>query len=306
MPDPPGAEVSVATRLVILDIPTVDEKDHSFNVVGLLEMVWKDPRAKPGVYVEHVAAAQLETMWHPDLEIDNEREPRKSENQILSVKADGTVTWQERFDARLSASFDLHRLPFDSQELPIILQTFTVADNTRVRLTPSPESHVKDVSLSEWTVGGMHVTSHAADRQEADRYSELQYSVAITRRPSFYFYAIVVPSVLVVLVSFTTLWYDPRQYNAIIGPGVSCMLVLIALSFTVTSYLPRVSYVTTLNRFSLQCYCFVFASIVVNALAHALSHNGDEARPQLIRRISRIMLPTAFVISNLVIYFNAR
>jgi hypothetical protein len=318
---PQRSGVEVGARVTVLDIPSLDERDGSFQVVGLLGLQWHDARARAGTWVEDAAVRELSRIWHPDLEIDNEREPRKVENQVLIVRPDGAVRWQERFSARLAAEYDLHSLPFDRQTLPIVLQTFVpgaddeAAGETRpppsggdgaegsIRLVPLDGSVLRHgLQLAEWKVDGLEVLPHSVRRAASDHYSELVCNIAISRRPAFYFYAVVVPSLLVVLVSFSTLWFDPRQFNAIIGPGVSCMLVLIALNFTVSSYLPRVSYVTTLNRFSLQCYVFVFAGIVLNAYLHTI---GEGERTIRLRRAARLLLPLAFLLANVAIYLVA-
>ena len=301
----PAAQVDVQTRIVIQDIPSVNEKDHTFQLTGLLELQWQDPRVAPGVYVEQQAEAALANIWHPDLEFDNERDPRKSENQVLTIREGGNVTWQERFDSQLSTSFDLRRLPFDEQHLNLILQTFSL-DKGTIHLKAGAGSEISpEVVLPEWNVAGLTAQEHLAERNEANRYSELLYTITIERRPGFYFYSIVIPSLLVVLVAFASLWYDRKQYNAIVGPGVSCMLVLIALSFTMSSYLPRVSYVTALSRFSLQCYVFVFLCIMANTVVHVAMHEGQDAQSNRLRKFFQILLPAGFVVSNAVIVVEA-
>ena len=292
----------VDVGLRILDIPLMDERQQIYKIVGVLELRWHDPAlaAADGrtarTLVESQAVTQLKKIWHPDVELDNESDPRKTENQVLIIGGDGHVEYQERFDAMLSSRLDLRRLPFDRQELRVVVQSFGLGED-QVVLVPTLGVTIADaLGVSEWRALGVGaVQGHRDEGRLQQRYSEITYTVRVQRNPSFHVFAVLIPSVLIVLVSFTTFWYDPRQLNAIMGPGVASMLVLVALNFSVASFLPRISYVTLLNRFTLACYLFVFSGILLNVIAHRLDQQGRSPRAESLRVLARYLLPPAYL-----------
>lgn len=83
----------------------------------------------------------------------------------------------------------------------------------------------------------------------------------------------------------------PRNADTNIGVSTSAFLTLVAYLFAITVLLPKVSYVTRMDRFILLSTMTVFAGLLHTVANTILIKNGRKHRTERIDRWSRLVYP---------------
>lgn len=114
--------------------------------------------------------------------------------------------------------------------------------------------------------------------------------IDVKRRTNYYFWKIIFPLCLIVIMSWIPRWIEPTQIGTNIGIATTSFLTLVAYLFAVAHLLPRVSYFTRLDEFILLSTLMVFISLLQTAVTTTLIIKNT----QLMARIdwwSRIVYP---------------
>jgi hypothetical protein len=82
----------------------------------------------------------------------------------------------------------------------------------------------------------------------------------------YYVFGYYIPAVLICVLSWISLWIDPRSVPARVSLGIITILAM--GSFLHGSSGPKVSYATALDVYVITCYVFVFASLLEYAVVH--------------------------------------
>jgi len=118
----------------------------------------------------------------------------------------------------------------------------------------------------------------------------------------YYVWKIIFPLVLIVFMSWTVFWINPENAGAQIGLATSSMLTLIAYRFILGNLLPRVSYLTELDYFTLGATILVFLALVEVVLTSGLAQAGKHEAARRIDVGARVMFPVSFALLVLVVF----
>ncbi|CAJ0580984.1 unnamed protein product, partial [Mesorhabditis spiculigera] len=97
-------------------------------------------------------------------------------------------------------------------------------------------------------------------------YDRLAFEVLLVRNMGFYTMNIVIPSVLIVTISWVSFWLNREASPARVGLGVTTVLTMTTLITTTNNSMPKVSYIKGLDVFLNFCFVMVFASLVEYAI----------------------------------------
>ena len=278
LPKPPphqGKPVEVTVGVYISDLDNIDQTTETYEVSGYLSAKWTDPRLifnPKELGVDYIAYKPGE-IWEPYLTKVNAVDENQPNDVALDVKPDGTVQYSERFDVTLSGRFHFSLFPFDSQMLQMIIESFEYDKNQVIFLVDKQQSGWGEdefLSLSEWQILGFSISTslreYVPDKTE---YSRVTFGLKVKRNPEFYIWKILLPLLLIDIISWSVFWIDAKKdFGSQIGLGMTSLLTAIAYSFTISSSLPRVAYLTLIDYFILLSYIFIFSLICVVVLLH--------------------------------------
>ena len=306
-----GNPVTVALALGLLNVTDIDEVGQRFHVNAYLFMEWQDSRLK---YLK--TPQQLDSnlyakgeLWSPTVEVINAVDPRQNYDTKLKADADGIVNYTERFSLEATSKFVLRRFPFDTQTLELVIRPYVgerkdfslITDPDRTRMVPEFSTYS---SLASWDVRGFEVQTATAQGADGKPISEVRFQISLRRKSAFYVYKVIIPLLLMVALSWTVFWVDPADLNTQVQIAVTTVLTVIAFAFAISASLPRVPYLTFIDAFFLTCYVFVFIAIIELMSVH-LSHRSRETDlAARIQRYSRLAVPLAFLITNVVLLFR--
>ena len=192
-------------------------------------------------------------------------------------------------------SFDFKNFPFDTQKLLIRIKTgvgnysdFNLEDDKNVGsltlITPEPgvflnlEKFINPEinKLKAWRVpdNGITVNSNILTEDRYDIYTQkietvsenvLDIEITIERNYAHYVWKIMLPVFLILCVAWYVLWIPTEKYEARLNTSIIALLALIAYNFVFQDDIPKLEYLTDMDKFILLSYIFccipVFLSI---------------------------------------------
>ncbi|PAV86833.1 hypothetical protein WR25_04608 [Diploscapter pachys] len=108
--------------------------------------------------------------------------------------------------------------------------------------------------------------NNVVSETDSGKYNRLVLTFLFTRNIGFYAMNIVIPSVLIVTISWVSFWLNREASPARVGLGVTTVLTMTTLITTTNNSMPKVSYIKGLDVFLNFCFVMVFASLVEYAI----------------------------------------
>lgn len=304
---PKKKPVEVSVGLHISNLADINQASETFTVAGYLLYNWNDPRLayNPKTAGTTSKAIKLDDIWHPNLEMVNFKTSEASDTTV-DIAPDGTVTAQERFSKTLSSGLELDRFPFDRQKLLVVIESLKSPESS-VHLTNNPEkiSIGTDsfVTLSEWTVqqlDGKNGKSYFPP--EKQHYSRVSVEINIQRNSGFYISKVMMPLLLITIASWSVFWINPQEFSTQIGIAFTNLLTIVALLLVINDSLPKVGYLTFMDGFTMLCFTAILVAILELVVAHRWETNNKHYRAEKIHHVARWLVPSIFVLGNLLLF----
>lgn len=313
---PPQLPTEVAVGAYLIGLSEVSEPSDPFPTVDLevfLNISWRDRRlasddenGPPQIFQEEEAEEKLSEIWSPDMEVQNEVERRQTTSIELTVYADGSVDYEERFGATLNAELDLSKFPFDRQALDMELQSF-VWDRGEISLLLNEAQTGFDVEFEtpEWSVTAVEGLIGTGMEVRDDReFSNFTFRIYAERQSGHYMLRLFLPLFFVMGATWLAFWEPAAErYRT----GFFALLTVVATHAVIVSNLPRLNYPTLADMVLMFCYIMAIAVIAIGIAVRRIEANGDVKRARNIDRLAVWLLPVAIVttlaVAALVLWF---
>jgi len=321
--EPPNATAptTVEMSLYLDDVSRIDVAAHTYEVTGQLVMAWYDDRlqalfaaekARTVIEFEGSAVANaLSKLWHPAVEIMNERGQRHTGVRGLDIYPDGRVKLYEKFDSLAHLEGDMHLFPFVQADLRLALGAF-VQNQAELRLQIQRYEFEHGESADEVIVGPWNFVAMTTEDQATKRsdepdvlYSRADFVLTIQRSLLAGLSIYLLPILLIWVCAFSLLWLDIAEVNSYvasrIGGTLTLLLTTVAFQLTLESRLPSVHYLTLMNL-------LVYVTILLLALSISCSvfylnyHRHAKEPARAFNRTVRWALPAfALVVTGLIV-----
>ena len=304
-PGPTNKPTDVFIAIYVMDLDNVSSADQNFTANVLVKAIWHDDRLK------HKSAGnirkKLSEIWHPRLQFVNQQRLWSTFDKIVSVAPDGTVTLRQRVWGDFSQPLELKKFPFDHQTFNIqIVPIGYEHDEVRLLQDPNTPSDMADkFSVADWKIQNFDAKPFNYYPYNDGKYMQgFQFSLHAKRKSNYFITTIIIPLILIVMMSWTVFWIDPKQSGTQMSVAMTTMLTLIAFRFAVVSSLPNISYLTKMDVIILGSTILVFASLIEVVATSSLAQSGRLELARLIdKRVSRWLFPLAFIITFLFAIF---
>ncbi len=311
-PNPDGPTLT-DLGLFIIEVTEVDAVGNTFQIEGFLDLIWCDPRVAfdpeevgvvEKIFLEEDARLELSRIWWPDLTFVNESAPRLIENQELIIREDGTVEYEERFHASMSARYDLRKFPFDKQTLFVEIESHAWDD--RFLIFHEEEDKIgfgSEFEIPEWHTDG--VETRIESRQEIRSqwlFSEFLMEIAVSRQFGFYIWKVMFPLVILVAISWSVFWMIGDGLADRMSVSLTGMLTIVAYQFIIAEDLPRVSYFTFMDTVLTLSFVMMALTIVENVLVNVLYLQEREATATRIDQVCRWTFPVLYFGALILLY----
>lgn len=174
---------------------------------------------------------------------------------------------------------------------------------------------IKESNLEEWEVGSPSVRiERSGPTGSGSYYSNVVFCVYVHRKAAYYFYKIMLIILLLVLISEFTFFMDvvddfPDRLNT----SITLILASVAFLYVASESLPRISYLTVLDKMMLFSFIMLFMtaleSFVAYVLAVKICNSSNEClvdESKMVDMVSAIAYPVSFVLYGLYLSMGAR
>ena len=203
-------------------------------------------------------------------------------DQVYYEKFDKTFTRSTLSGvARIKADFDLKKFPFDTQILKLELMPPYPIEFNDENIYPKPyisvfnprknvfidlEKYKNFNYLKEWRIESVSVDNEIdvqSNISQFDRenlvlsiYDKINISIKVDRNTNYFVFKIIIPVFLILAIAWSVMWIPPNQVESRLTTSIVALLALIAYNFVFNEDLPKLSYLTSLDRYILLSYLF--------------------------------------------------
>jgi len=297
-PSSPGEATEVQVMIYVIDIDEINSADQSFAASIYYEARWKNHLLQhPGPGPLHV---DLNEIWNPRLTIIGQQNAWKSYPESAEIQPDGTVIYRQKVWGHFSQPLNLRDFPFDRQELSIQLVAPGLSEH-QVVMVPlvgdlgRSSNLARHFSLPDFDILSFqaNAASYYPD-QSLIGVAGFEMKIQVGRQPDYYILKVILPLCLIVIMSWLPRWLNPEQSGTNIGISTSAFLTLVAYLFAITVLLPRISYITRIDRFILLSTLTVFSGLIQTVMSTYLLKGERIQKKRLVAQMdfwSRILYP---------------
>ena len=159
-----------------------------------------------------------------------------------TVRNDGFIKYLTPYIFISYCKVDLTYYPFDTQRCKFKFGSWSY-DVTGVNITPSSyKAELGNyVQNGEWELEAMTIEHHVLNYSCCPHpFTDVEYTIVITRMPEFYIYNIILPYVLISILSIFV-FYLPPESGEKMNLSITTMLSLIVFNQLVISTIPPAS-----------------------------------------------------------------
>jgi hypothetical protein len=301
-----GEPTEVQIAIYIIDVDEVSTAQQNFAASVYYEARWNNPMLRhPGPGPLHRGVTEV---WTPRLTIIGQQNVWPAFRESVEIHPDGEVVYRHKVWGHFSQPLELHDFPMDQQNLMIHIIAVGLKED-QVKMVPLvkdkvPTSNIAasfsipDFDVQSWKAEPASYVAHKGEAAVAG----FQMRITVARRLTYYVLKIVVPLSLIVIMSWLPRWIAPEHIGTNVGISTTSFLTLVAYLFAITVLLPRVSYVTRMDRFILLSTLLVFASLIQTVANIAMIRNDKKPLAERIDRWSRAVYPV-LLLAVLVVSF---
>ena len=290
--DQPGPQ-KIVIGAYINDIQELDTERGSFTIDFYLWFRWKDPQVDPTDSIEVMNSNAMEnTTSSPTGGVSGRPFPDPPADM-----PDGSKYQGFRYQGVFSQNMNLHRFPFDIQNLTVQLEDID-QDSRQLEFVPDkePVTISDQVTIPGFEIGTptLKVVAHQYPTGFGDLtapanpvYSRIILTVPVARDALPYLVKILLPILIVILITSLIYMLPPRLEDARTGIGVTALLTMVALQWSTDSDLPSVDYLLMVDVIYVvsMAYILIAMGYSVFASRRTTQESAEAVLTALDRRI---------------------
>ena len=295
-----GEPTEVEILIYVIDVDEVNSADQSFAASVYYEARWKNP------FLRHKGPGPinrgLSEVWNPRLTIVGQQMAWKSYPESVEIQPDGTVIHRQKVWGRFSQPLNLRDFPFDSQWLSIQIVAAGLMEEHIKTVALVRESGRTSAIANQFSLPDFDVVSWDASpapyfpARDGPGVAGYEMKIHVSRQATYYILKVIIPLCLIVVMSWLPRWMDSQQAGTNIGLSTSAFLTLVAYLFAITVLLPRVSYITRMDRFILLSTLTVFAGLIQTVASTVMLKHHQGRLSERIDGWSRFIYPILLVL----------
>ncbi|XP_065067066.1 gamma-aminobutyric acid receptor subunit beta-2-like isoform X2 [Rhopilema esculentum] len=271
--------VEVIIDCHVLSFGDINEVEMEYTLDVYFLQIWFDPRFNvsdkryENATVELIGP-QLQDLWLPDTIFVNSKRSKfhaiTIDNRFLTIYlSDGMIAYHSRITMTAACRMDLRRYPFDTQQCKLAIESYG-HDQNQVKYTWRQDQgcrhecnkvYIYDKDMANFEILEAKKTKEATV-YHAENFSKATASFVFRRRRQYFIFRIYIPSILIVMVSWSTFWISQDAVPARAGICITTILTLITMLGVVNTNMPKVSYIKAIDLYLLVSFIFVFSSLV--------------------------------------------
>ncbi len=290
-----GKPTEVQVVGAILDVDKIDSTEQSFTLNFYSGYVWQDPRLAhdgPGNIIR-----DLSEVWNPRLTILNSQKHWSNTRDEVEITPAGEVTYRLYHFGSFSQPMDLHDFPHDRHvfKVPVVATGYSSDEVVLV-----PHQHIdsfiaEKLSVADWKISNMQGKSREITMANHLKFTGFVFSFEGKRLVHHHVVKTLIPLTLIVMMSWVVFWIDPELAANRLGVAVTTVLTLIAYHIAISRQIPKIPYLTNLDKFLLISTLLVFIVLIEVVISSHLFNTDRKVTANKIDRTSRWLFPALFL-----------
>ena len=280
--------VTIDLRLFICSIESINTLRQELVCEFLLSANWLE---KLDVCkVDDKGNVSWESMWDPRIYFPNAVEMKSSINKRIictdNVKGTVMIQWSYRVKGRFKCPFDITTFPFDDQVLRIHVSSYWSNRVIRFRQELSIGNNISS-ALANFADGGQwelqtYILSDVVEPRDGGAFSKeikeplFQFHVHARRKYNYYLWNIAAMVNMISFLAFTSFAIERNDTGKRLSVSLTLLLTVVAFKNFVSSILPKVSYLTLMDKYVLFNVAFIFLVSVQNAVVGKVSGPSEK------------------------------
>lgn len=283
-PSGDGNKTLVKVGLYLTHLDKIDVKAQTFYAEFYLNMKWKGKHSP--VNFELINSNDYQKYFYEEW-IDKD-------TSWLTCKIRGTFR----------CKMDVTEFPLDKQNLQIDIADYVwIKDSLNYVVNKEVTGINKNIYSAEWDISG-HSANVITIREMEANFSVFQYLVSAERKTTSFMIKILIPILIVMGVSMLNLFINKKELETCIGLGVTSLLSIIALYFSISGNLPDVNYATTVDKMMMGSYFVIFITMIEIVIAHNLIERNNSKLLFKIESLAKLIIPLGYIIFLLFIFLK--
>ena len=275
-------KITVYCGMEIQDIRDINPSKGTYNVRGFVWYYWDDPRYRfNGDKIESLKwnhKTLSERMWLPQLDFDNSVNKLERWSETIEIFPDGMTEYWCYFSGDFSDQNGLmdFRL-FPCEKLPVSIDVNTQYHSGLLQMKYCRLSTNEDIAVEikkrrhpEFIFSNALATPFERTyTSEWDRkFSSLRFIVVARRDKGYYFFHLFLPIAAIMIVFLVGQRIANTEFDAKIGLCLTCLLSLIAYTFSFSDSLPKLGYMTLMDAYITSNYLIIAAGTISTSIKH--------------------------------------
>ncbi|XP_035670062.1 uncharacterized protein LOC118411691 [Branchiostoma floridae] len=235
-----------------------------------------------------------ENIWRPDILVYNRIQDEgwsSTPDTNAEVFHDGTVRWYHPVTLRSTCLLDVSRFPYDIQQCPLKLGSWTYTNDMVEIARPNNASNAREeyIENGEWSLLSVNV-ERAVVNGSTGPYTTLTWTIQIGRRAMYYNYYVVATSFILVVLGLLT-FCVPADSGEKLSLSIVMLLSLVVFMELVTTKLPATSTnIPLIGQFFGAMIVLVAMSAAMTIFILGIHYRGPKISPvpNWLRKLCRL------------------
>jgi len=287
-----------------------------FFLLDVAKLDLKESEFFADFYIWFKVPGSASTTWSPE-NIEFMNGTVEFSSPVASeTMADGRTYWSRRIKGRFRGHFNLSRYPFDSQELPIVLEDTGLSSKHLIfaadtKIPPDSATWVdRQINVADWRItsatlsfdthyyaSGFGLATETDDSES--RYSRATFSLRLSRLFLPHMIKFVIPLLVIAGMAYMVFWINFAEFESQCAICVTSLLSAVALHISQADALPAVGYLVIADKIFILFYLVIFSALVQTVIANNLSKSGKPKESQRLDDFFRVAFPAALLIGVL-------
>jgi hypothetical protein len=285
----------------MIDLMEINDVNQTLTGDFGVILSWVDPRLGQLEGFE-VPVADI---WSPGLVFLNSGRKFTSRPKEVGIGPGGQVKYIQRCSGTFATYHHLSDFPFNKQTFRISLVSLEWSEkDVQLVVDEKVTGQMKQLNISDWTIKGVEGTIGRQFYAVYDKFiSRYDFNISAERIKAYYLWKVILPLCLIVAMSWCVFWINPALYGPQIGLSTTSMLTLIAFIFATTNMVPRLGYLTLLDRFIVGSTVLVFLALLESLTTIYLVSKEKKELAMRIDNMSRFVFPIVFGTIIVTVFF---
>ena len=253
-------------------------------------------------------------MWQINNDLGLEKVWDADTSWNLKDYSTGEIKHSQRYRGLISNNMDLRNFPFDSDVIVVSLGPKFYKED-KVVFKHELEFKIEDTAvhsaLEEWEVA---LPVSIDFKQGAFGHGNVLLNIIVHRNSGYYIWKVLLINLLAGMFSWSVFLIPASDISDRINSTLTLFLAEVAFLFVIADKLPKVSYLTVMDKIILGSFILLFSTAFESIIAYSfvaenkffsscLGPNNDSA--EMVDMVSAAFFPLAFLVLHVVCVWSA-